>query len=589
MPPTIVRDHQQLLVETMLEIARLQNWWSAPINLGGGTGGGGGSGTPIGGFAGQLIQSKVAYDTTESTDPTLPPSGRSLVHNLNKIRYDITQISGGGGAPHTLGSATHTDVTITSVDDDDILAYDSGGDWINQTAAEANLATAGHAHSDVVDVSADDTTAGYLEDKIVQGSNIAITVLNDGGDEDLEIAVTGLSISGHLHVEADITDLSHDAVKIRGRDISTDSPVVGEAYRWSGSEWTPSGVAGGAGDTKKVLVSSNDTTESYLEYKIVAGTNITITTLNEGANETVEITSTASGGGGSAIVVKDEAIVLTSGVTSLDFVGGGITATTVGNDVTVTVASGVGGGSTYSFFDIDKPKAAADTPDDEFSESTLDGKWTVVSGSSGTVSLFESANVSKYDLTTRPGNLLMQVGQTGAQEVMLRQDYTLPDGKSIIASISPALMSDAESGIENNELQIGISLNDNDTGHAAGNSSEAFFDANADGWRVIHVIHNGGSTTVGSFPNGAMPDPAKKMYFRISRVGSSYTVFWSGDGSTWFPLTSDTPAVTFDNVWIWAESSATFGDPIPIQVFDWVRLGTNDLDPWDTTMTVQLV
>jgi len=39
-----------------------------------------------------------------------------------------------------------SDVTITSVADNEVLAYDSGGDWINQTAAEAGLATSGHDH-----------------------------------------------------------------------------------------------------------------------------------------------------------------------------------------------------------------------------------------------------------------------------------------------------------------------------------------------------------------------------------------------------------------------------------------------------------
>lgn len=50
--------------------------------------------------------------------------------------------------------------------------------------------------------------------------------------------------------------------------------------------------AGGGTDTKQVKVSSNDTTEGYIESKIVAGSNVTITTLNDGANETLQISST---------------------------------------------------------------------------------------------------------------------------------------------------------------------------------------------------------------------------------------------------------------------------------------------------------
>lgn len=43
------------------------------------------------------------------------------------------------------------------------------------------------------------------------------------------------------------------------------------------------------GDTKKVKMSANDIAEGFLEDKIIAGTNISVSTLNEGANERIEI------------------------------------------------------------------------------------------------------------------------------------------------------------------------------------------------------------------------------------------------------------------------------------------------------------
>ncbi len=48
------------------------------------------------------------------------------------------------------------------------------------------------------------------------------------------------------------------------------------------------------------------------------------------------------GGGGSAITVSDEGSLLTSGVTSLNFVGSGVTSTVVGTSVTVTIPGGTG-------------------------------------------------------------------------------------------------------------------------------------------------------------------------------------------------------------------------------------------------------
>ncbi len=49
-----------------------------------------------------------------------------------------------------------------------------------------------------------------------------------------------------------------------------------------------------------------------------------------------------AGGGGSAITVKDEGTTLTTNVTSFDFTGSGVTATAVGDAVTVNVTAGVG-------------------------------------------------------------------------------------------------------------------------------------------------------------------------------------------------------------------------------------------------------
>lgn len=51
-----------------------------------------------------------------------------------------------------------------------------------------------------------------------------------------------------------------------------------------------------------------------------------------------------AGGGGSAIAVSDEGTQITAGVTSFNFTGSGVTATAVGNAITVNVPGGGGGG-----------------------------------------------------------------------------------------------------------------------------------------------------------------------------------------------------------------------------------------------------
>lgn len=48
-------------------------------------------------------------------------------------------------------------------------------------------------------------------------------------------------------------------------------------------------------DNKDVKVSSNDTTADFLDTKLVAGTNVTLTEQNDGGNETLEISASGAG------------------------------------------------------------------------------------------------------------------------------------------------------------------------------------------------------------------------------------------------------------------------------------------------------
>lgn len=84
-------------------------------------------------------------------------------------------------------------------------------------------------------ISSNDTTADFLENKLAEGSNVTLTVLNEGANEQIEIAA----------------------------------------------------IASAGADT--VSVSANDTTPGNLDAKLVAGTNITLTENNDGGNETLTI------------------------------------------------------------------------------------------------------------------------------------------------------------------------------------------------------------------------------------------------------------------------------------------------------------
>lgn len=127
-------------------------------------------------------------------------------------------------------------------------------------AGKANITVNVDAANDKVKVTSNDTEAQFLDDKLVAGSGIVLTEINDGGVETLEVSAPG---------------------------STTD---------------------------EKVKVSSNDTTAGFLEDKIVGVTNkIVVTTLNDGGDEDLQINI------GSDIFDKssDDSDDITEGATNL--------------------------------------------------------------------------------------------------------------------------------------------------------------------------------------------------------------------------------------------------------------------------------
>lgn len=231
-------------------------------------------------------------------------------------------------------------------------------------------------------------------------------------------------------------------------------------------------------------------------------------------------------------------------------------------------------------------KPTTDTLDDEFDSTTLDAKWTAVSGSVGTVNLLETGNVSKYDLTTRPGWVLMQAGSAGTEVVELLQDITLADGESVIAAFAPAALTDV--AIANNELLFGLSLNGNDTAWdntTTTGAVQVLFDFDVDLATIDFGEFGGGGMVGVKTPIGAW---GHIVYLRITRSTLNYYGSYSMDGSTWVQLGAEALSSAANNIWLFCESRAAYGDPVPIVAVDWIRQGTNGLDPWSHSGLIQL-
>lgn len=220
-----------------------------------GTGLTGGSGSDIEINFGTSGQQAVAAATLASNSNA---EGASLIGIEDSAGdYTATDVEGALAEVKTDLSGKQDDVVTTEGDiivgngagNADRLAIGSNGQVLQSngtTAAWATLVTT----DELVKVSANDTTSGYLEDKIVvaEGSNtsdiLEVSTLNDGGDEDVQIQI-------------DETKIDHDVLAnyVANEHIDHSSVEIATA--------ADSGLAGG-GDittTRNLSVDINGTTE----------------------------------------------------------------------------------------------------------------------------------------------------------------------------------------------------------------------------------------------------------------------------------------------------------------------------------------
>lgn len=214
------------------------------------------------------------------------------------------------------------------------------------------------------------------------------------------------------------------------------------------------------------------------------------------------------------------------------------------------------------------PPSSAGTIDDEFNGS-IKGGWTVVDGASGTVDMhLNSSGYNVYDTSTRSGWVLFQVGSATGDDVLLRQDYELPDGSSVVVMFAPPSTSGS------NGAQCGIGINDNDTAPLTGNYIEIIADQQAAGARAL--VQSGGSGT--GTGNGIADDSFGTIALAITRVDSGANKSYAGwasfnGGASWQHVDTSIHTDTLNNFWLYCDTRTAHlaGQNDPIIPFDWVR------------------
>ena len=198
--------------------------------------------------------------------------------NINAVAADATDIGAVAGKATEIGLlGTSSNVTAMGLLGTSAVVTDMG--LLGTSAVVTDM--------DLLGTSANVTAMGHI------GTSANVTAMGLLG--------TSTNVTNMATVSTNITDVNTFAVRYRiGSSDPSSSLDSGDLFFnttssvlkvYNGSAW----VTIQADTDVKVSVSSNDTTPGFLNGKLVAGTNITLTENNDGGNETLTITGAAAG------------------------------------------------------------------------------------------------------------------------------------------------------------------------------------------------------------------------------------------------------------------------------------------------------
>ena len=487
-----------------------------PLILGGVSISGGGAGSPPGGFVGLLPQSRVTFDYLEdNTTNEIPVSGASLLDNLNRIRYDLANISGGGSADF-LG-LTDVDPSSYSGMEGYSVVVNAGEDGLEF----ALVSGGGGSASTFLDLTdAPDDYTGYA------GQSVVVNVGEDG----LEFTTISGGSGGFSYIQENLT---------------SQIPAGGDDYDL---QYTP--VSG------TLILHNNGITQEFDNYTVLTSGVHTKWSPISGDELLAEYFygSTEAGVTNPTITVISGATSIT-GVNTLNIQGMAVTDDGSGQ-VTISGGTGSGSGSSadFTFWHPDAPPASPSAYDDEFADAAGAGTpsgWTLYD-----VPTSLTITESEYGLT--------MVGDTTADVQGIYQAVPAGSEWSIITKV-------AWLNEQSDDCKAGLLLL-SDVSDLP--NSDAFYHAHYRGsagggiQAEYFLDYNSHSTTDLNITNDKW---VTSYYLRLRAYGTTWALDWSTDGLGWYAKSTLTRKFTPEGFGICLRGNTT--DALP--VFSFFRYDTN--------------
>lgn len=242
--------------------------------------------------AADLATFQGQYHGAAATDPSTGLDDGDLYFNTTN---NVMMVYDAGTTTWLRTTPTTTEQghinTVSGISSDVTTVSGISANVTTVSGISANVTTVAGISSDVTSVAGDATDIGVVAGAISPTDNVGTVATNVAN-----VNTTAGSISNVNTVAGSIADVNRYANEYTISGSSPSSPSEGDLWYdtsanilkyYNGTVW-----AGISGDTD-VLVgnSASDTTPGYLSAKVAAGNNVSITTLNSGGNEQLQITA----------------------------------------------------------------------------------------------------------------------------------------------------------------------------------------------------------------------------------------------------------------------------------------------------------